>query len=471
MNEEDICFMSAYEMADAIKRQEMSSSEITEVMIERIEKINPIIHAFCTLTFDLARKMAKKADEAAKRGEGGLLNGIPTSIKDLTMVKGVRTTFGSKLYENFIPDVNSVNADRLINAGIVLLGKTNTPEFGFKGCTNNLIFEETLNPWNLGRTTGGSSGGAVAAEVSGLCTLAQGSDGGGSIRIPSSLCGVYGFKSTYGLIPHYPQNYLFGEFLKHDGPITRYVKDATLMLDAMKGPHDGDKCSLPDLNINYTDIVDQKPKNLNIGYSTSLGYAKVMDPEVEKSVIDSVKKFETYGWNIEQAKVRMKSPQTTFYTLWAGMMAYDFGPKLDEWRDKMDPDLVKIIEAGKGFTGIGIMKALKTRNDFYEKFYQFFKKYDILITPTVSVPAFELGMMYPAKIDGRTVSPTAWSPFSSIFNLTGLPAASIPCGWSSDGLPIGMQIIGKRLNDATVLQVSKAFEEIAPWQDKKPKFN
>ncbi len=340
MNKEDICFMSACDMAEKIKSQELTSLEITETIIERIKKINPKINAYCTTTFELAREMAKKSDDAVKKGEKlGLLNGIPTSIKDLNLLKGVRTTFGSKLYENFIPEEDGIAVKRLKEAGCVILGKTNTPEFGFKGVTDNLIFGVTRNPWNLERTSGGSSGGAAASVASGIGPLGQSSDGGGSIRHPACFCGVYGIKPSYGRVPNYPQMFLFGEFLKHIGPITRYVKDAALMLDVMKGPHDGDKNSLPDLNENYFESIDEKPDKLNICYSLNLGFAKVIDSEVEKNILDSIKVFDRFGWNVEPIKVKIRKPELPFYTLWSGMIGYDFKAKLNEWKDKMDPSL------------------------------------------------------------------------------------------------------------------------------------
>ncbi len=464
--------MSAVEMAEKIKTQEMSSQEITEIIIERIEKINPIINAYCTTSFDVAREAAKKADDASKKGENlGLLNGIPTSIKDLNLTKGIRTTFGSRMYENFMPIEDDVVVQRLREAGCVILGKTNTPEFGFSSATDNLIFGTTKNPWNLDRTPGGSSGGAAAAEAAGLSILAQGSDGGGSIRGPSSFCGLCGLKPSYGRVPNYPQERLFGEFLKHIGPITRYVSDAALMLDVMKGPHDGDKNSLPEDKVSYINNINEKPKKLKIGYSIDLGYAKVIDPEVEQNVINSVKKFENFGWNVEPVKIKMRKPVLPFNTLWTGMLAYDFKPELSKWRDKMEPAFVKLIEAGIGYSGLSIWKAIKLRNDIYQAFYKLFKDIDILITPTVAITAFELGVMFPKTSDGTRVSPNALTPFTFPFNMTGHPAATIPCGWSNDGLPIGMQIVGKRFDDMRVLQVSRAFEEIAPWQDKKPNFN
>ncbi|MFX1393459.1 MAG: amidase [Promethearchaeota archaeon] len=472
MNKEEICFMSACDMVDVIKRQELTSQEITEIIIERIEKINPIINAYCTTTFDLAREMAKKADDAVKKGKKlGLLNGIPVSIKDLAMTKGIRTTFGSKIYENFIPKEDTIAVERLKDAGCVILGKTNTPEFGWKGVTDNLIFGQTKNPWNLKRTPGGSSGGAASAEASGLCILALGSDGGGSIRIPSAFCGVFGLKPSFRRIPLYPLENLFGETLAVPGPIVRYTKDAALMLDVLKGPHDGDRYSLPEQDINYFKAIEEKRKKLKIGVSLDLGFAKIIDSEVEKVVLNSAKKFETFGWDVENAKMKRKNPELSFLTLWTSQLAYDLKPMLKEWRDKLDPDLVKALNAGLGSSGMSVMKAMKFRKNYYEIFYHIFKEYDILITPTTAVTAFDLGIVFPPKINEKSVSPTEWHPYTFPFNLTGHPAASIPCGWSSDGLPIGMQIVGSRFDELTVLQVSKAFEEIQPWQEKKPQFN
>ena len=472
MNKEDICFMSAIDMFDAIKRQELTSEEITETIIERIEKVNPIINAYCTPTFDLAREMARKADDKVKKGKKlGLLNGIPTSIKDLNPVKGIRTTYGSKIYENYIPDYDDIAVKRLKKEGCVILGKTNTPEFGFKGVTQNLIFGNSHNPWNIDFTTGGSSGGAAASVASGMGPLAQGSDGGGSIRVPSSLCGTYGLKPSFGRVPRFPKMFRMTMDLAANGPIVRYVKDAALMLDAMKGPFEGDKSTLPDEGFRYIDRISEIPKDLKIGYSIDLGYAKVVDSEVEKSIINSVKLFENFGWSIERVKMKLRKAQLSFNTIWTSMLAYNLKPFLKEWEDKMDLDLIKLVKAGLGYDGMALPRAIDIRNQIYETLYKVFKDYDILITPSAAIPAFELGIMFPSKINGINVSPTAWMPFSFPFNMTGHPAASIPSGWSSRGLPIGMQIVGRRFEDLKVLQVSKAFEEISPWQDKRPKFD
>ena len=482
MKDEDICFMPAWEMKEKIRTREISSQEITEIIIERIEKINPIINAYCTPTFDLARHTAKKADKAVKDGEKlGLFQGIPISIKDETETKGIRTTYGSLLFENNIPRKDEAVVKRLRDAGAVILGKTNTPAFGYKGETDNLIFGVTKNPWNLERTTGGSSGGAAGTVASGLGPIAIGSDGGGSIRIPSCFCGLYGLKSTFGRVPQNTMKlsgYL-GTF-NHKGPLVRYVKDAALVLDIIAGQDDSDRYSVPKPNYSYLEKLDEKPTRLKIGYSLDLGFAEALDPEVEKSVLNGIQKFEEFGWLIEKSRIKLRNPKSTFSTIWSSGFAYLLGPYLKAGKDKMDPGLVDMINLGYTFSTNEIKISEVQREIIYEEICKVFKKFDILITPTLACPAFELGksqiieeetMKTGIIIDGKNVTAAGWLPFTYPFNASGHPAASIPCGWSSDGLPIGMQIVGKRFDELTVLQVSKAFEDVAPWQDKKPKFN
>ena len=473
MDKENICFMSACDMLDAIKIQEITSQEITEIIIERIEKINPILNAFCTTTFDLAREMAKTADESVKKGEKlGLLHGIPISIKDEIVTRGIRTTQGCKIFENYIPLEDHVAVKRLRDAGAVILGKTNLPAFGYKGVTDNLIFGATKNPWNLERTPGGSSGGAAAAVASGLGPLAVGTDGGGSIRIPSSFCGVYGLKPMYGRIPQTDMKELgYLGTLTHLGPIVRYVRDAALMLDVMAGEDDSDRYSLPKPNISYLDKLEDPPRKLKIGYSLDIGFARIIDPDVRKSVLDATQKFEKLDWSVEKSKIKIRRPEFTMWIIWASGFAYFIKPYLEEWEDKIDPELVETAKLGMTYSAEEIIMAEVQREEVYERICQHFKNYDILITPTLACPAFELGLSDATKIGGKEVGPGVWMAYTYPFNMSGHPAASIPCGWTSGGLPIGMQIIGKRFDDLTVLQVSKAFEEMAPWQDKKPEFN
>ncbi len=468
--------MSAFEMREKIKTQELTSTEITETIIERIERINPIINAYCTPTFELARETAKKADEIVKKGEKlGLLHGIPTSIKDLMLLKGIRTTYGSLLHENFIPEDDEIVVKRLKKAECVILGKTNTPEFGHVALTNNKIFGETKNPWDRETNSGGSSGGGAASVAAGMGPLALGSDGGGSIRVPSSCCGVYGLKPTFGRIPRYPHDTIAFWSMDHYGPIVRYVKDAALMLNVMKGYHPADKNSLTDDNIDYVKILEEKPKKIKIGYSMTLGFGKALEDEVKESILDGIQKFEQYDWDVEEAKLKIKNPGLAFKTLVSIGYAYDLQKAYNNRFEDLSPDLSSIIRLGLDTSSMNIGKAREQRKRVYEVMYQYFRNYDILITPTTPCPAFkpgwlESGTTFPT-IGKKTLSTMDWVTYTFPFNMTGLPAASIPSGWSNSGLPIGMQIVGKRYDERTVLQVSKAFEEISPWQDKKPQFN
>ncbi|NVM55129.1 MAG: amidase [Candidatus Helarchaeota archaeon] len=472
MRKDNLFFTSACEIADIIKRQELSALEIVERFIERIEKINPKINAYCTLTFEMAREQAKKADKTVKQGgKIGLLNGIPISIKDILQIKDVRTTFGSKIYENYIPDMDSAAVQRCRESGCVILGKTNTPEFGHKGVTDNLIFGITKNPWNLDRTPGGSSGGAAAAVVSGISPLAIGSDGGGSIRIPSSLCGCYGLKPNFGRVPRYPTTGISWATLSHYGPLVRYVEDAALMLDVMKGPHPADYFSIPASSPSYIEGIQETPKQLKIGYSLTLGFVKALDSEVEENVLNAVQKFEKMDWTVEEAKIKQKSPELTYAILITSGLAHDLKSKLNNWRENLTPTLVKFIEAGQRWTAMDLKSALLKRKKMFELFSNYFKDHDVLVTPTTAIPAFELEIMNPREVGGKSATPLTWVSFTYPFNMTGLPAASIPCGWTKEGLPVGMQIIGRRFDELTVLQASKAFQEIVPWQDKTPQLN
>ena len=475
MNQEDICFMSAFEMREKIKSQELSSVEITETIIERIERINPLLNAYCTTTFEIARESAKNTDEKVKRNETlGILQGIPTSIKDLMQTKGVRTTYGSKLYEDFIPEQNDIAVQRLIDAGCVMLGKTNTPEFGGIALTNNKIFGETMNPWDLEKNSGGSSGGAASSVAGGIGPLALGSDGGGSIRVPSSCCGVYGLKPTFGRIPSYPSIGIAFGTLGHYGPIVRYVKDAALMLNVMKGHHPADPKSFPDNNIDYVEILEEKPKKLKIGYSMSLGFGKILAEDVKENIINSVQKFEHFDWDVEETNLKIRKPEMSFKTFVSVGTAYDLQKDFANRPEDLNPYITGSIRLGLDNSAMDFGKAIDQRKQVYEVMYRYFNDYDILISPTLPCTAItpgwlETGTTFPT-IGKKALSITSWMTYTYPFNMTGLPAASIPSGWSSEGLPIGMQIVGRRFDEKTVLQVSKAFEEISPWQEKRPKF-
>ncbi|MFW9878627.1 MAG: amidase, partial [Candidatus Thorarchaeota archaeon] len=323
--------------------------------------------------------------------------------------------------------------------------------------------------------SGGSSGGAASSVAGGLGPLALGSDGGGSIRIPSSCCGVFGLKPTYGRIPSHPRIGINFVTMDHYGSIVRYVKDSALMLNVMKGYHPGDPNSLPDDGIDYMEILNEKPKKLKIGYSTTLGFGKIIDDEIKNNVLDQVHRFEQFEWDVEEANIKIRNPESAFKTQVSIGYAYDFQKNFKNRLEDLSPDLVATIKLGLDNSAMNFGKAREKRKQLYETLSRFFMGYDVLITPTTPCPAFK-----PRWLDSGTVFPTigkkalsimTWMTFTYPFNMSGLPATSIPSGWTKSGLPIGMQIVGKRFDEKTVLQVSKAFEEIAPWQDKRPKLN
>ncbi len=474
MKEEDICFLSACDMIKLIKNQEIMAIDITEAVIKRIEKINPINNAYCTLTLDLARKNANTIDNKVKNGEKlRPLEGIPISIKDLIETMGIRTTFGSKIFEFNFPEEDNIVYKRLIDAGAVMLGKTNTPEFGHKGVTDNLIFGTSRNPWDLEHTTGGSSGGAGAAIASGLCQLAIGTDSGGSIRIPSSFCGTYGFKPTFGRVPSswMKQVGSMGT-IEHKGPLTRFVRDAALMMDIISGNDLIDRYSLPKPNYSFLEKLNDLEHKLKIGYSLDLGFVKAIEPEVEKNVLNAVNKFEELNWDVEKSDIEIKNSNDVWSSIWVSGFTKYLDQYMEEWGDKIDPILKSFFNYLPVINAQPALWFEITREEIYYEVCRHFKKYDILITPTTAITASKLG--FPVnKINGIDVSdnPLASSPYTPVFNLSGHPAASIPCGRTPEGLPIGMMIVGRRLDDLTVLQVSQSFEKIAPWQKIRPNFD
>jgi Asp-tRNA(Asn)/Glu-tRNA(Gln) amidotransferase A subunit family amidase len=255
------------------------------------------------------------------------------------------------------------------------------------------------------------------------------------------------------------------------GPITRTVKDAALMLDVIKGPFEGDKNSLPAENISYLENIDNPPKDLKIGYSLKMGFIKAIESEVEENFLNKIQKFEEFGWPVESVKFKFKRPDYVINVLFSSFLAYDMRSYLDEYRDKLDPEFLRVVEAGLTYTGQDIMRSLDIRKKMYEVMYRYFKEYDILLTPTNATTAFKAGPMFPEKINGKPTPPTGFMANGYPFNITGHPAASIPSGWSSEGLPFGLQIVGKRFSDLLVLQVAKAFEDLCPWQDKHPSFD
>ena len=467
MDNIEICFMSVVEMAEVIKTRKVSPVEIMNAILSRIEQLNPEINAYCTLLVESAMKQAREAETAVMKGkELGPLHGVPVSIKDLIFTKGIRTTGGSKVYENFIPQQDAIVVERLKAAGAIVIGKTNTPEFGWMAVTDNQIFGATRNPWNIGFNAGGSSGGAAASVASGMGSLAIGSDGGGSIRIPGSFCGVFGFKPSFGRVPQYP-GFPGWETLSHTGPITRTVRDAALAMEVIAGRDDRDRFSLPETGLRYLLSPDAGLKGLKIAWSKDLGYAAV-DQQVLKVTEAAVKTIDAISSGVNMATPEVRSPERAFSTLVGVNLAAAWQGKLEEWREQIDPGLVLFIERNQDRLATEYVKASFEVLEYWQGIRAFFEEYDLLLTPTVAIPPLGLGQFAVREIAGVKVSPLGWMPFTYPFNITGQPAASVPCGWTDDGLPIGLQIVGRRFDDVTVLRAAAAFEQASPWANARP---
>jgi aspartyl-tRNA(Asn)/glutamyl-tRNA(Gln) amidotransferase subunit A len=461
----DLYYMSAIELTRAIRTKEISPVEVINAVLARIEQLNPKLNAFCQVSADAARQAAQIAEQAVMRGETlGPLHGVPVSIKDLVITKGVRTMRGSKLYEHDVPNEDAPVVERLKAAGAIILGKTTTPEFGFKGVTDSRVTGISRNPWNLDRTPGGSSGGAGAAVATGMGPLAIGTDGGGSIRIPSSFCGIYGLKPHVGRVPVYPAS-ATGD-LSHVGPMTRTVRDAALMLNVIAGADERDRFSLPTSHPDYLKAVEGDIHGLRVAWSSDLGFAMV-DPQVRQITAEGVGGFAELGCHVEEVNPGFDNPEELFrhfFYVNLGAMLQDY----PGYESQIDPQLLVNVEEVKGLTAQDYARSLLRRNTIFDKIRRLFMTYDLLLCPTVAVPPFEVGLEGPTQIAGRPVNRQAWIVLTPLFNLTGQPAATVPCGFTSDGLPIGLQVVGRRFDEATVLCASAAFEAARPWAQKQP---
>jgi Asp-tRNA(Asn)/Glu-tRNA(Gln) amidotransferase A subunit family amidase len=346
-----------------------------------------------------------------------------------------------------------------------MLGKTNTPTFGWIGATHNLVFGITRNPWTLERTPGGSSGGASAAAAAGLGPLHIGTDGGGSIRIPASCAGIFGHKPSYGRIPTHPASGAWS--LSHIGPMTRTVADAALMLTVCAGPDERDQYSLPAAGEDYMKSMRGGVKGLRVAYTDDLGFVEAVDPEVRAACAKAARAFRELGCKVDEVKPGWPSPREAWGEIFCGGIATRMASYVDRPSD-IEPGLLRIIETTLKNPPSKYVQAWFDRLAWWQHPRAFFEKYDLLLTPTIACPPFKVGLDNPTEIAGKPVEAYAWIPFTYPFNVTGQPAASVPCGFTKDGLPIGLQIVGRRFDDSTVLRASAAFERARPWAQHRP---
>lgn len=466
---QDLGCLSAVELAALIRSRKVSPVEVMRATVARIEKLNPALNAYVTLQAEEAMCSARKAEDALMRGECvGPLFGVPLHVKDNLFVAGSRTTFGSKLTETNVTSEDCPAVERLRKAGMILVGRTNTPEHGWKGVTDNRVFGITRNPWNTALTPGGSSGGASAAVAASLGPIGLGTDGGGSLRIPASFSGVFGFKTSFGRVPNWPGS--GGAMLRHIGTITRTVADMAATLDVLAGPDPRDLLSLPATSECYSASLDCGIRGKRIAYSPNFGYAHV-EPEVATICQRAAERFAEAGAHVEHVQLDWRDPYDTWSVFFFGTAAASLEKKLPTHGDLLDPGLRRVAEAGLKLRGVDFANALAARHDFWEQVRRVYDRFDLLLSPTLAVPPFKVGQDDADPLDGETekLGPLQWTRFTYPFNLTGQPAASVPAGWTKSGLPVGLQIIGNRFADLLVLQAARAFEQVQPWRNLWPR--
>lgn len=463
----EICWMSAIEIAEAVRSKQLSPLEVVDAVLAQIDRSNPKVNAIVTRTDELARAQARAAEQSVVRGEElGPLHGVPISVKDLEETKGIRTTFGSKLYEHYVPETDHVIVERLRQAGAILIGKTNTPEFGLLPLTDNNVFGPTRNPWNLEHNAGGSSGGAAAAVACGMGPLATGSDGGGSIRIPSSMCGVFGIKPHLGRAAnhHFQPGW---ESLSCVGPIGRSVRDAARMLDVISGPSAADRWSLPASADSFEEACGQDVRGLRLAWSPDLGHVPV-EPEVREACEEAVRRIEKLGCSVSEVSLELEDLSWVLQTIVICETVAAMDDQREEWERVMFEPLRAFIVMGEQFSYKDLLRAHWRREEFVRELAPLFEEYDALLTPQLSVTAPRNGTMGPDEINGQAVSPLGWLGFTFPFNLTGQPAASVPIGFDQGDLPIGLQLAGRRFGETTLLRLASAYEAAYPWATRRP---
>ena len=459
MNELDICFLSATDLARQIATRQLSAREVMEAHLSRIEQTNPLVNAIVTLLPDLAMERAAAADEALARGETvGPLHGLPIAHKDLFLTKGIRTTFGSPIYRDFIPDEDDLIVERCDAAGAITIGKTNTPEFGAGSQTFNEVFGKTVNPYDTSKTCGGSSGGAAVALACGMLPIADGSDMGGSLRNPASFCNVVGFRPSPGRVPQWPVVSGWSP-ISVSGPMARTVEDVALVLTAIAGPDCRSPISIAEPASRFAATLSRDFRNVKIAWSRDLGGLPV-DPEVAAAIEPQREVLEAIGCVTEEADPDFNDADEIFQVLRAWLFETKYGGLIRSHRDQIKDTVIWNTEQGSQLTGPQLGLAERKRTDLYHRFRKFLDGYEFLICPVSQVPPFDRDAPYVTEINGETLDTYIdWMKSCYYITVTGHPAISVPCGFTSEGLPVGLQIVGRHHDDLGVLQLAYAFQE------------
>ena len=461
----ELCFKTAVELAGLIRDGELSARELLEVHLDQIERINPQVNAIVTLTDELAMSQASAADESQARGEPlGPLHGLPVAHKDLVATAGIRTTWGSPIYADFVPSEDALIIERLKAAGVVQVGKTNVPEFGAGSQTFNPVFGACLNPYDTSRTCGGSSGGAAVALACGMVPIADGSDTGGSLRNPANFCNVVGFRNSPGRVPVHPTE--LGWFpISVQGPLARTVEDTALMLSVLAGPDPRVPISLAEPGESFRGSLERDFSGVRVAWRGDLGSFRVADA-VAGALEPQLEAFSTIGCTLDHAHPDFRDADFCFKTLRAWAFESKFSPLLEKHRDKIKETIIWNAEAGQQQSGPDIARAERLRTALFHRVREFMDDYEFLVLPVSQVAPFDVETPYITEINGQSMETYIdWMMSCYFITVTGLPALSLPFGFTDDGLPVGLQIIGRHQDDFGVLQLAHAIQQATgTWQ-------
>ncbi len=464
----ELCFRTATELVEQIRRGDVSCVEVMEAYLAQIDRINPKVNAIVTLLPEQAMQSAREADRKLAQGQAtGALHGLPIAHKDLVSTKGIRTTLGSPIYQDNIPNVDGLIVERLQQAGALTIGKTNTPEFGAGSQTFNEVFGATRNPYDVAKTCGGSSGGAAVALACGMLPIADGSDTGGSLRNPANFCNVVGFRTSPGRVPIWPNE--VGWFpISVQGPMARTVQDVALMLSAMAGPDPRSPISISESGDRFREPLARDFHGTRVAWSRDLGGLPV-DPRVTAALDAQRDVFETLGCVVEDAEPDFRDADECFKVWRAWRFEIQHAKHIEQHRNLVKDTVIWNAEEGRKLTGPDLGRAEVCRTALYHRVREFMERYEYLILPVNQVPPFDISQPYVKEINGTALATYIdWMKSCYYITVTGLPALSVPCGFTPEGHPVGMQIVGRHQHDFEVLQLANAFEAATGFWKRRP---
>src|SRR5215468_5597229 len=468
-SDSSVCFLGAIEVARLIQLKKLSAREALAEHLKQIERVNPKVNAIVTLVAEMAADAAAKADEMQVRKEKlGPLHGLPVAHKDLMETRGIRTTFGSPLYKDNVPTEDDIVVERMRRAGAITIGKTNTPEFGAGSQTFNKVFGATLNPYDLTKTCGGSSGGAAVALACGMVPLADGSDLGGSLRNPANFCNVVGFRTAPGRVPVYPVRDVWSPF-SVEGPMARTVQDVALFLSVLAGPDRRVPISIAEPGSIFLQPLERDFRGMRIAWNRDFGGLPV-DPRVTAAIDAQRHVFTALGCSIEDGSPDFSDADEIFNTWRAWRFELRYGELLQTHRHLMKDTVIWNTEAGQHITGPQLARVESKRTELYQRVREFMETYEFMICPVNQVPPFDVQQRYITEINGVQMETYIdWMRSCYFITVTGLPAISVPCGFTPEGLPVGVQIVGRHQDELGVLQLAYAFEQATQyWQQRPP---